>query len=607
MLVQAMGELQEPIGSHISDTSPRDHDAEQEVFLVSHAALQANLQALTQAFPGDNQEFPGDNSYHPLTTVINTKDLIIRSLQARLEGEGPAEEACFQKALEALSADVQRLLRDLQTSKAEVARLVGVIKRYGGDWVHTDNVDKDVSAEATIGARFGACLDSAPGASSSHVPADFWDANVYCDWPANTSPAEDWPTDTGGEWAGPPNDAELDIQTPWIPRDEWTHQHVGALLHQLGQWTLKDESRSGKLAPKGRGLWEFQKCSTADENLWNYQQEMCCSFLRDGKLYDYSKLVKYATHCGGHHELVQKMLASANTQQKTYLARKFGGQITLLINNQFACLVLQQLMLEADVEAKHCMHTPDVSRHEFVKTVVKLLKDEFVAPGRIVEISECPHGNHVVQKWVQLVHLVPSEEESLLCVLAQVIAHLVAIATTQTGCRIVNRLLEIPACHELSQQILDRRIFPHLVTNAYGNFVVSHMLRENHRRPSDKLAVLELLHENFERQFAGHWTYAGYGDHDCFYGDNFYGRHVVQNCLHLKGADCHGWAELLASLAQVALEPNGTPKHNFMCLLGTQNQHQVLDGLRSRLSGDQAPQPWLQHLTAPRLRGRRGR
>ena len=362
------------------------------------------------------------------------------------------------------------------------------------------------------------------------------------------------------------------------PRDLWTPPRIRALLGKLGEFQLVDESRSGSLKYKGRGVWTIES-ATKDLELREQLQEMICSFWSFDVPFELPKLAAYANN-GGRHELVQKMLAVANAQQKTDLANKLDDQIKNLAKDQFGCLVLQQLLFDAikavDTSVDRQAH------HDFAKGVLQMMTKDLLEPDVLVEASNDEHANHVVQKLVQLMLKVPFlAQENLRAVFQAVSANAATLAVNRQGCRIVNRLLESchEDCHELAEKLLDDDTFRRLATSGFGNYVVQHIMT---CVPKFRLAVLTNVVTNFKQQAAGHYDYlsADAPDHVCFYAMHTSGRHVVKFCLDEPPDFCPESAKVLADLKQLVLKKNGTPNDKFQCLRGRATL-QLLERLKS--------------------------
>lgn len=428
-------------------------------------------------------------------------------------------------------------------------------------------------------------------------------------WPPGITPLMSWHA-WPPPWQPPAEEAwpiVLTSQRDWEPqmwgtrrkqRDHWSDQHIHSLLVKIADFQLVDDHRadataragtsqrctSQKLTVKGRGVWRHVRhhCKgQCAEDLWRQEQDMVSSFWTCDQQYESPKLVRYA-NTAGKHELVQKMLAIGNFEMKNCLALQFIDRVRYLIKDEFGCLVLQQLLFEATGAVEYCQSMPFAL--DFVKNVVTALNKDLLAEKGIVDSSTDQHGNHVVQKWVQLLQKAPEEKGCLLQVLQDVGANATTIGVSQAGCRVIQRLLEVPNCNELAQQLLIEDTFAQLVTSEFGNYVIQHILSNNYFYAKDKLAVLEFICDNFALQAAGQFDdndQDSLGQH-CFYACDKYARHVVQKCLAMPEDTCEGWSKLRASLLEMVLEGDGNPKPQFLCLRGPDlHQQQVLEALKN--------------------------
>ena len=412
---------------------------------------------------------------------------------------------------------------------------------------------------------------------------------VFSMWSSSFPFSWSWPVDPMHPWALAscesygdcvwlePSLSDWDVKTLWDMRgkqlDRWPTKKITMLLDKLGRFDLVDESRSGKLGQKGRGMWRLTQRmrygGQYDLDLWNQEYDMFYSFWCEEFVYETPKLVSYASTVG-KHELVQKMLALGSLNQKSWLARQFHGYVKYLLKDQFGCLVLQQLLYEATF----VVSSFGFDTSKFVENVVGALRRDLLASQAIVESSTDQHGNYVVQKWIVLLQCLPSQEDSLWQVFQQVGGNASTIGITQTGCRVIQRLLEIPSENELMEKLLEDDTFTQLVTSQFGNYVVQHMLSD-HRR----LEVFQAIYNNFASQAAGNFKGEEY---DGFYACHRYGRFVVKKCLLMPKDSCQGWSDLLESLLRMVLEADGTPKPEFQCLQSSDGQY-ILQEMKNRL------------------------
>lgn len=113
--------------------------------------------------------------------------------------------------------------------------------------------------------------------------------------------------------------------------------------------------------------------------------------------------------------------------------------------------------------------------------------------GRVLEATNSPHANHVLQKCVEF--LVPSKMQF---VLDELKGHAVATARHRFGCRVIERLIEF--CPEwqtqdIIQELLDGSY--QLCRHTFGNFVVQHILE--HGTPAQTVVIAEMLTKDVQR------------------------------------------------------------------------------------------------------------
>jgi len=397
--------------------------------------------------------------------------------------------------------------------------------------------------------------------------------------------------------------------------ESWREADIQNLLSELADWTLLDESHNKKLSQKGRGVWQLRDHHSGET--WEMQElerrklSMFSSFTGQDMLYEVPKTVKWA-QTRGKHECLQKMLAIGSPEEKKHMASKLDGHIKELLTNQWGCLVLQQLLLEADKMVKrqpaltsgpsvvsHCVNSAildssDQAMADSVKVIVDVMKKALHLPQAIVDSSLDEHGNFVVQKWVHLLQQLPEMEE-LLSHTAEVAGdHIATMGANQTGCRVIQRLLETPSCY-LVGILVCPDVFAQLVVDDFGNYIMGHLLDSQCPSHAEyKLAVLRNITDNFHQHAVDHNdTSQGHGthSHDSFYLANTYACHVVKKCLLLPADTCNGWTEQRNKLLNIVLGGDGSPKPPFRCFIGTHDArmtemfHVLLTGKLQQRSG----------------------
>jgi hypothetical protein len=142
--------------------------------------------------------------------------------------------------------------------------------------------------------------------------------------------------------------------------------------------------------------------------------------------------------------------------------------------------------------------------------MLKELTDEL--QGRVLEASINMHGNHVLQKAINLLR--PSDADSMLQELTKGPASFkdgwfqpwsaTQIARSKYGCRVLERVIEhfLPnhdTCIEFLQPIIED--CQALCTDQYGNFIIQHLLE--HGTQSHKNAIMRVVKKSLE-EFAVH-------------------------------------------------------------------------------------------------------
>mmetsp|Transcript_90827 Transcript_90827/g.228963 ORF Transcript_90827/g.228963 Transcript_90827/m.228963 type:complete len:303 (+) Transcript_90827:126-1034(+) len=111
--------------------------------------------------------------------------------------------------------------------------------------------------------------------------------------------------------------------------------------------------------------------------------------------------------------------------------------------------------------------------------------------GHIRKLSRCPHGNHVIQKCIDV--MPPSSLQFMIPEIMEDKLH--AIARHKYGCRIVQRLVEhCPAeqVHDLVGLLLAE--FLELSQHGYGKFIVNNLLR--HAVGEQRIRLTELVQQH---------------------------------------------------------------------------------------------------------------
>jgi len=345
--------------------------------------------------------------------------------------------------------------------------------------------------------------------------------------------------------------------------DQRSVQRDAKLLAQLAQFEKDDVSRSGKLGGKGLGVWRVHQRldinSTQVEDLRDQEAELFRRLLSREEQYKLPKLVIYAS-CPFSHEVAQKVFELGTVTQKTGLARNVEYNVKLLSQSQFGCLFLQQMLCSActlleDSKANKYPLTPDDVI--FIQTVVSAFRKHLLTPQGLLESSTHQHGNHVVQRWVRLLQLLPdlgSQETHLLPQLQEEVGkNAVVIGQSQFGNRVLIRLCEGRTTVSFMQKLTEWSTLEQLIPNEMGNYVVKSML--DHGSPEMTLLVLNHIHDNFTR---GQYLYAMHN----------FARHVVQKCFEVQVEWLPELQQSRASMLNLVLLPDGQvrPSYAYLCL-----------------------------------------
>ena len=361
-------------------------------------------------------------------------------------------------------------------------------------------------------------------------------------------------------WHSPLNESAT--SKSWQPQqaDPWQVDNIQDLLRNLAIFTfvLEHPDRMKKMNEKGRGLFKVEtrkQCLSMERDHLDRQElDMFNSFSRDIQ-YHRPKMITYSRN-PSHHEIVQKMLALGTPEQKRRLALQLKGHVKDLMLDEFGCMVLQQLLLEACSMVNANVHC--LSSKEFVQSVEQIFEEDLLAPEAMSDIiSHMKHnnGNYVIMRWIELLagkcHVKEEdmEDNSLgkLCNIA--CTNAIVIGTNTKGCRVLKSLLDTPNASDLARQLLEGEVFAQLVTDAYGNFVVQHILISSSTSAEDKLQVFRFVLKNLV-------SYSSGGDWYHFYGHNKYAVHLVVRCMTMPAPANirHEWSELRVSLLRHAFD-----------------------------------------------------
>eukprot|EP01060_Flectonema_neradi_P008506 TRINITY_DN1607_c2_g1_i1.p1 TRINITY_DN1607_c2_g1~~TRINITY_DN1607_c2_g1_i1.p1 ORF type:complete len:513 (+),score=95.72 TRINITY_DN1607_c2_g1_i1:131-1669(+) len=165
--------------------------------------------------------------------------------------------------------------------------------------------------------------------------------------------------------------------------------------------------------------------------------------------------------------IIQRLVECATPKIRKGLGECLKGNMMELSLQPFACRMVQKV-LEV-VDSNDCF---------------ALAKE---LDGQIPRFVQDQHGNHVVQK---LIDLMPYNSDFIV---ASFVGRVHEVATHSYGCRVVQRVLE--KCRESPQivQVLEEILFhvQSLVVDQYGNYVVQHVVKHGH--PQYQLAITSKL------------------------------------------------------------------------------------------------------------------
>jgi len=369
-------------------------------------------------------------------------------------------------------------------------------------------------------------------------------------------------------------------------------------LNQLAEFDCTDVSKKGQLGEKGRGLWfvveRFRPTDCAEAHQifsWLLEHDS------DGR----ANIVHYAKQQGWHN-FVQKAIVFASASQLKQITQKFKRAVRGVSGDAYGSLVLQQLL---DVAQEDANGLQPNEAGGLARTILDIFKPYFVDQKGIIDSSshadssdragqQIPRSsNFVVQKWLVLLMSLPEEDETFQQVLKILVENAVTsgpdgrgkgIACSQTGCRVYQRILETShtgsraqLVDRFVQKLLEADTFEALVTDAYGNYVMQHILKEPCRPINEKLHILYLL--------------AGTTDRVCYYARDEFARHVLQRSFEdgaleqMSGAeDKTAWRSSQRAILDQVFRINGQVMPKMNALQQPVAQH-ALTAMRNTFKG----------------------
>jgi pumilio RNA-binding family len=200
---------------------------------------------------------------------------------------------------------------------------------------------------------------------------------------------------------------------------------------------------------------------------------------------------------------------STDQAQKTKVLEAILPQIKALAKDQYGNFVIQKLFevitdkkaIADQLDGEVVGLSMDVHGCRVIQKALQLLprdaqtkladelKDKSAGTDQVAECINNMHGNHVIQKCIEQM-----PPDSVNFIIDSVKDNVEVMAKHMYGCRIIQRLLEHCAPHQL-QDMLEKimRLIQQkeLVSHPFGNYVVQHMLE--HGRPEDKKRILEVV------------------------------------------------------------------------------------------------------------------
>jgi len=372
-------------------------------------------------------------------------------------------------------------------------------------------------------------------------------------------------------------------------------------MNRLAKFECTDAlSKKGQLGDKGRGLWVAvdRFCLTdCPEAL-----QIFSWLLED----DYEGLpnIVYCAKQQGWHNLVQKFIVFASGSQLKEIAQKLKRAVRGISGDAYGSLVLQQLLDVAQADANN--QQPNEAGG-LARTILDIFKPYFAVEKGIIDSSRhaddsdragqqvSRSSNFVVQKWLVLLMSLPEETETFQQVLTILAKNAVTsgsdgrvkgIACSQTGCRVYQRILETSHAgshaqlvNEFVQKLLEPDTFEALVKDAWGNYVMQHILKEPCRSVDEKLQILDLLAGNNERVR--------------YYATHEFARHVIQRSFEdsaleqMSGSeDKTAWRSLQRAILDQIFRLDGQLKPGMRALQQPSNPAQhALTAMRNTFKG----------------------
>lgn len=356
----------------------------------------------------------------------------------------------------------------------------------------------------------------------------------------------------------------------------WTPKRVTDLVKKISHVRFVDAAfgrrASDRQWKKDQGVMRIERKQEFEQQELNRQEREWqeCEMFRSILSLSNDKIVKWAG-TKEKHKALQMLIALGNVEQKYSLLMECLGSLHRLsegcgVSDESAaatgCIVLQQFVQEADLimASLECTNG-SMSRYEvlFVNEVLGMMPKL-----RLFENSKSPYGNHVVQALVLLLKRLHRHKDSRglyesLGVAQRIdglfdevcnwkIEHVVEVATNQYGCRVIQRMLEIPT--ERRDQLLEIiiELLPDLCIDEFGNHAPQFIL-DLDGVDTAKVQIWDHVAKNIK-------TYANHA----------YAHRIVKKGFYMREDVCPGWRELSKYMLQEVLLEDGSPKLEFQYL-----------------------------------------
>ncbi|KAF4671714.1 hypothetical protein FOL47_001321 [Perkinsus chesapeaki] len=175
--------------------------------------------------------------------------------------------------------------------------------------------------------------------------------------------------------------------------------------------------------------------------------------------------------------VVQKMIETSvdDESRLSLVVEQLVGEVFRLSVHVYGCRVIQRAI------AATCKALPQ--QHALLVSELK---------GRIQECVEDAHGNHVIQKIIEVERPV----QKLQFIVDALTPSASWLAAHSCGCRVIQRLLETcPADMVTTMRTSIVRSCEELSTNSFGNYVIQHVIV--YGTPRDRKAIYEYVMEDF--------------------------------------------------------------------------------------------------------------